>query len=107
MNNLECKSCGNTLKPQDSHCPYCGTSNPKYEEKKKPLDLNVFASRSESSSKPNEKSSTSEINVCVLIILVIVFWPAAVVYALVKMNKWKLRVAMRQSSFAFISVLYY
>lgn len=94
MNN-ECKSCGYNLLENEIKCPYCGSSNPNFNQtKQKTNDFikkveDVFPSNNSWQNNNTNQTETDkkEINVCLLIFLVVVFWPAAVIYAIVKMSK--------------------
>lgn len=91
MNSNKCKSCGYGFNSNDQKCIYCGSSNPNY---KKPvtnpiqsfIDSN-FNSNDNQSTNNNSSPKNSEINICVLVILAIIFWPLAIIYALVKSSK--------------------
>ncbi len=96
MDHFECKSCGNTLNKKQSHCPYCGSHNPNYA---KEVTYKTFSSynsndnynsNSYNNTQKSSYSSSSDddgINICILIILIIVFWPGAIIYAIIKSNK--------------------
>lgn len=94
MNKLRCSSCGYTFTQTDKTCPYCGSSNPTYKTKTETI-YETFANRKSESNDNYNKSDFSNtsnsdgINMCVLIILLFVFWPAAVIYAVIKTNKKK------------------
>lgn len=90
--NHECRSCGATLAKSDSVCKYCGNNNPNYS---RPVS-SFFSSSSESSttsdktyssSKPSGINSNKNINWVLFVLLLIFFWPAAIVYLLVKAGK--------------------
>lgn len=91
---VECKSCGNLLHNNERKCPYCGTVVPgqksiggKLEDV---LGFKTTSNTSEPSRTHDESQETSEINWVVMIILIIVFWPAAIIYALIKSKTIKL-----------------
>lgn len=89
MSSNVCHSCGYTFKSDDKVCKYCGSSNPRYED---PKNKSLFLRSSVETFQKNQTNeltvkNSSDMNVCLLIFLVIVFWPAAVVYAIVKMKK--------------------
>lgn len=84
MNNNECIGCGNSLTPNDKECKYCGRKNPNY----KPKDTSSFTDRVSNdfnSFTNNVKTSVDEkkFNVVIFVLLLILFWPAALIYALV------------------------
>lgn len=89
-NAYECISCGNICQPEDVKCPYCGTPTPNANKDRKTITINTPPLPSiniqHNYSKPSSKNN-SEINVCLLIFLVIIFWPAAIIYVIVKMSK--------------------
>lgn len=88
MNNSNCSSCGYKFKATDEVCPYCGSSNPSFKKKAEIPFFNTQP-RSESTYQSNYSTESNDegINVCILIILLFVFWPAAVIYAIVKSSK--------------------
>lgn len=94
MNN-ECKSCGHIFLESEATCPYCASRNPNFKESTKKIaddfirrTENVFPSNdSWSGNSSNVKNDDSQINVCLMIFLVVVFWPAAIIYVIVKGNK--------------------
>ena len=90
-NSIECKSCGNIFHTDQNRCPYCGTPNLNATNQKssnnegprpRPAQFNTF----NDTPRYNFTTSKSNINVCLLIFLVVVFWPAAIVYVIIKMN---------------------
>jgi predicted nucleic acid-binding Zn ribbon protein len=72
---MECKSCGATITKHDENCKFCGASNENYEQ----MSVNTRQS--------SNVSTESQMSIGILILLVIVFWPAAIVYYLVKKKK--------------------
>lgn len=92
--SCECQSCGNIISVKDEKCPYCGTLNTR-----KFTNTNTNAnSSSNTSSNDNsfvdkmnfisdkDKQQLKKVNWVVFIILLIVFWPAAIVYLFVKLS---------------------
>lgn len=94
MATHECPNCGSILDLKEPICPYCGAPNPFYDG----------STSSKKSSKPeppayrptpvvektNYESGTKQpvsFSVALLIILFIFFWPAAIVYIIVKAIK--------------------
>ena len=78
-----CDSCGGDIAKTDKKCKYCGADNPHY--------VGVVSTHSEpmmegdSSSESSVPSGSREkISWGLFIVLLIVFWPAAIVYVLVK-----------------------
>jgi uncharacterized membrane protein YvbJ len=92
--SVECKSCGNILHNNEQKCPYCGTIVPGQKSLGGKLDdvlgISSASRSSNDSSSPHESTSDSGINWVVMVILIIVFWPAAIIYALVKSKSIKL-----------------
>jgi len=91
---VECKSCGNLLHNNEPKCPYCGTIIPVQKSiGGKIEDVLGFSNtpRSTYTSEPmGESTSGNGINWVLMIILIIVFWPAAIIYALIKSKSIKL-----------------
>ena len=81
--SIECQSCGSIYPEKDIKCPYCGTVN----QPKKETTQQNQKSQEQSTPKPDFFESLKkdpEINIPLLIILAIVFWPAAIIYYLIK-----------------------
>jgi uncharacterized Zn finger protein (UPF0148 family) len=84
MTEHQCKSCGNPLNSKQTHCQYCGSSNPIYKSDAFKQEAHkTYEQVKQAVSTTNDDG----INVCLLIVLIIVFWPAAIVYAIIKMKK--------------------
>ena len=87
-----CPNCGAAMTSSDKCCKYCGSANPNYV---KPTSSSSFFSSSSSSSSQSSSSSGnsssnldySKINWVAFIVLFILFWPAAIIYLIVKMTK--------------------
>ena len=80
---LECKGCGNHLHLEQPVCPYCGSRNPDYKEPKTSIKVERVIE------KATENVEKAKLNVCLLIFLIIIFWPGAIIYAIVKLNQQK------------------
>ena len=90
-NPLECRSCGYICHSEDTKCPYCGTPTNHGTSEKKTYQINkpelpnfTFTSNSRDST-----NKDSDINVCILVLLVVLFWPAAIIYVVVKLSNKK------------------
>jgi len=79
----ECQNCGAELAQTDKRCPYCGTANPNYSV---PTPI-VSTYGPASSTSGSTVASQSSFSVGLFIVLLIFFWPAAIVYAIVKSVK--------------------
>jgi predicted ATP-dependent serine protease len=88
---VECESCGNVYDATVDKCPYCGSINVDKEQPKiEPANIVPAPQKSsfEDIPTPKEISEKSEISCLIVVILLIVFWPAAIVYIIVKsLNK--------------------
>lgn len=80
MPSYECPGCGNLIPENEKCCKYCGGGNPNYV---KPLFAPANTSSSGSTSTSNSANTSGKINWAIFIILLIVFWPGAVIYAIV------------------------
>lgn len=83
----ECPNCGYSFSASDAKCPYCGTANPDYVAPAKPVSTITPSQAKDYFSDPMSKPAPSkkkEPNWIIFIILLIIFWPAAIVYLLVK-----------------------
>jgi len=77
----ECANCGADLLNSQKTCKYCGSPNPNYVA---PI-LPTFTSGS-TDYHTGATATTSKVNWVVFVILLIVFWPAAIIYAIVTSN---------------------
>lgn len=81
---MVCNSCGGDLAPTDKVCKYCGAENPSYVAPKKSF-FDTSSTTTDPSSGSNEvPPQKSNINWVVFIVLMVTFWPAAIIYAIVK-----------------------
>lgn len=88
MTEQQCKSCGNPLNTRQTHCQYCGSSNPNYKSDTFKQEAHkTYEQVKQTVSQTVNQTNDDGINVCILILLIIVFWPAAIVYAIIKMKK--------------------
>ncbi len=81
---MTCKSCGGNISSNEKFCKFCGASNPNYLEESKQKSDNFPIKTENKIIEVPEK-----MNVAVFIILLIVFWPAAIIYLLVNESKKK------------------
>ena len=92
MNNHECPNCGYVLGEHDKKCKYCGTTNPEYVEPKQntsfiPMQTSQPAYGSVQTSNTNEAERTSKFSVGLFILLIFLFWPAAIIYLIANIGK--------------------
>jgi len=77
----ECPNCGATISSDEKACKYCGSQNPFYTK-----TIFPFTSSSDQKTASNQEKS-SDVNWGIFILLLIVFWPAAIIYLVVTQNK--------------------
>ena len=70
----QCPNCGYQMGQHESNCKYCGTNNPSFKKESKPNYNFTFPSSNEAQSKNNNFSWG------IFILLLIVFWPVAIIY---------------------------
>ena len=84
----ECPNCGYQFSSRDAKCPYCGTANPNYSS--------IFnSSKNDSSSDTNSAYKSTVTNnqkdtkfsLLLFIVLLIFFWPIAIIYLVVYLVK--------------------
>lgn len=84
----ECPNCGYQFSSRDAKCPYCGTANPNYSS--------IFnAAKNDSSSDTNSAYKSTVTNnqkdtkfsLLLFIVLLIFFWPIAIIYLVVYLVK--------------------
>lgn len=83
----ECPNCGYAFSASDAKCPYCGTANPDYVPTEKPAAARPASPTQNYVSNPGSKQTPAkkkEPNWIIFIILLIICWPIAIVYLLVK-----------------------
>lgn len=78
---MTCECCGAILDPNAKECKFCGAPNPKYVEPSKTPQAAAPMQTSGTYVQPKPKNKFS---IGTFIILLIIFWPAAIVYAIVK-----------------------
>jgi uncharacterized OB-fold protein len=81
--SCECQACGNIIYFTDEKCPYCGSANnQKYYQQ--PKTVFTYQTREQ---QVKGRDPFKEINWVIFIVLLIVFWPAAIVYLIVKSQR--------------------
>ena len=83
----ECANCGYQMGDQVSRCKYCGTANPSFKKESKPNFDFSFKSTDSKTSSESSTTNKNDFNVLIFIILIIVFWPAGLIYLVVKQQK--------------------
>ncbi len=85
---MTCEYCGGILNPNAKECKFCGAPNPKYVE---PVSYNRTQTETPQAAAPMQTSGTyvqpkpkKKFSIGTFIILLIIFWPLAIVYAIVK-----------------------
>lgn len=87
--NNECMNCGYSMATSEKECKYCGGANPNFVSVpavKKPVQ-----SSNQLPAQTNNQVSTSkkETNLIIFIVLLVIFWPAAIVYAIINKDMFK------------------
>ena len=92
MAMYECPNCGSTLSDSDRNCPYCGAKNPNYNgpEPKKTPSRPATPPPAPVQPQPQPAPAPvvvkkSNFSVLLFVILLLLFWPAAIIYLIVKM----------------------
>ncbi|HPK28698.1 MAG TPA: hypothetical protein PLQ55_01780 [Bacilli bacterium] len=88
---MNCNSCGGSLTSSEQTCKYCGAPNPSYvgsySAKRRICRSTTAPSytppRTESRSTPAAKKS---VNWFMFVLLLIFFWPAAIVYLIIRIK---------------------
>lgn len=95
MNNniLECTSCGNIMQENEKTCKYCGSTNKNFNSRKSSSTINEKVNETFSKIENNfpgaNKKNSNELNGCLLATLLVLFWPAGIVYLIVKLTNKK------------------
>lgn len=84
--SYECTSCGNIISTTDDKCPYCGTVRSFNKSNNGNSNNNNF---SNTFFNKETNDSLKQVNWVLFIVLLVVFWPAAIVYILVKTQEKK------------------
>ena len=82
MESYECPNCGYLMNENDEVCKYCGSPNPKHELPRE----SIFASSSTDDTKNKNSASNNsgkKMDALIFILLIFLFWPAAIIYAIV------------------------
>lgn len=85
MANYECPNCGNIISSNDPECKYCGTRNPNCSFSARAVP--VRTSNSNGAAEPETSPKKNNFSVGIFIVLLIFFWPGAVIYAIVASTK--------------------
>ncbi|MCK9493558.1 MAG: hypothetical protein M0Q00_04220 [Acholeplasmataceae bacterium] len=72
----QCPNCGYQMGQHESNCKYCGTNNPSFKKESKPNYNFTFPSS-------NEAQSNNNFSWGIFILLLIVFWPVAIIYLII------------------------
>ena len=88
IKQVKCNNCGKTYYNDDRYCPFCGTKSAFFNETSSEQNNNQQYNNYQNNNYQNNRTDNkiSE-DMIILIILLIVFWPAALIYYLVKMKK--------------------
>ena len=78
-----CANCGSELSDGDKYCPKCGAANMHYVPTESHLTGPASSDTGLYSSASKTNPPMKRLNVFVLIVLLICFWPAAIIYAIV------------------------
>jgi len=78
MKRCECPNCGYTMTSNDKFCPYCGTANVEYIDPNK-IDL---VNKSFSENKEAFDRNKKDFSIGIFVLLLFIFWPAAIIYAI-------------------------
>lgn len=73
---FECPNCGAKVSISNKTCEYCGTINPKYKEDRN----NILSFNDSNGNKTVVSTKKRNYNLGIFILLLIVFWPAALIY---------------------------
>ena len=92
MAQFECPGCGASLTTSDKECKYCGLKNANYKvPESKPIQYNNQSQPATNYYNYNQNNSPAKsekkINWLAFFILLILFWPAALIYIVVKNNE--------------------
>lgn len=85
--NNECPNCGAINGTNIKICKYCGTANPNYVVQPVAPHVTKADDISNAINKTTEQIKKSNFNIVIFIILLIIFWPLAIVYLMVKIFK--------------------
>ena len=90
MKEYECPGCGNIVPNTEKCCKYCGNNNPNYEA---PKPRTVFGDAFGASQAPAATTPSApekqRFSVLVFLLLLIFFWPGAIIYAVLYYAKKK------------------
>lgn len=79
----ECPNCGATISVDEPTCKYCGGQNPSYV---KPV-FSSFAPPIPGNASSTDHAKSSRVNWVLFVILLIICWPAAIIYLIVMSSK--------------------
>lgn len=76
----ECANCGADMLNSEKVCKYCGSPNPNYVAPILHEVVSPFLNTSSSTGTSAPKTAPAKVNWLVFVILLIFFWPAAIIY---------------------------
>ena len=82
MQTYECPGCGNIITEGEACCKYCGNANPIYVAPRKPLFTSNPVEDTTTTSQTSVTKPGKRFSIVIFIILLIFFWPAALIYAI-------------------------
>ena len=84
MKDFVCPNCGNIVVESEPECKYCGTKNPNFNGESTAVAIKENDSNGSQQASSGDKKNFS---VALFVILLIFFWPAALIYAIIASTK--------------------
>lgn len=86
IKQIKCSACQNEYYDDQDTCPFCG-HRPITKNTESKQEDDFFSEQKSTNSETPNKSNFTDQDIIILIVLAIFFWPAAIIYLIVKLKK--------------------
>jgi predicted amidophosphoribosyltransferase len=86
IRQIECSQCKNKYYDDQDTCPFCGHTTRKVHVESNDSD-DFFRDEPKPTQNTSTKSSLTDQDIIILVVLAIFFWPAALIFLFVKLKK--------------------
>lgn len=87
IKQIKCSACQNSYYDDQDTCPFCGHKTRGTTLESEPENDAFDSNLKEESQQTNKANNLSEQDIIILVVLAIVFWPAALIFLFVKLKK--------------------
>lgn len=87
IKQIKCSACQNSYYDDQDTCPFCGHKTRGTTLESEPENDAFDSNLKEESQQTNKTNNLSEQDIIILVVLAIVFWPAALIFLFIKLKK--------------------